>query len=386
MSKDVLSRVQAYINLCAHHQATKQDYDLIKDEIAKLTPKECFMLMDDRRVHGESHEQILGYLERVLMAFYPHLKTFEITPIEDSFIDHLHQENQAFILHLESIKSLLKMQAFETHRSELNDLFKECKIFNVHYLKKENILFPMLEKKHETFKGLTLMWTLHDQARTTLKLILEGFENNASFERMSQLIGTYFFQVYGLIQKETYILFPSATILSKNEDESMREQSFEYGFAFIPTPSYRKIKALHSLGETSVYTCKTGTLSFDQLTRFLDMLPLDCTIVDENDLVIYFNSPKERFFPRNEAVLGRHVVDCHPGHSVSVVLDILNSFKENREDVATFWINFKGKKLYIQYLAMRDESGQYKGVLELTQDVTNFIGLEGERRLLDWSK
>jgi hypothetical protein len=386
MSKDVYSRVQAYINLCAHQQATKQDYELIKDDIAKLTPKECFMLLDDRRVHGESHEQILGYLERVLMAFYPHLKTFEITPNKDSFIEHLHQENQAFISHLESIKALLKKQSFDAYRHELNVLFKACEEFDVHYLKKENILFPMLEKKDPTFKGLTLMWTLHNYARATLKQILEGFDQNLSYERMSQLIGTYFFQVYGLIQKETYILFPSASILSKNEDESMREQSFEYGFAFIPSPTYRHVQALHSFSDKNLYTSKTGTLSFNQLTMFLDLLPLDCTIVDEHDRVIYFNNPKERFFPRNEAVLGRNVVDCHPGHSVSVVLDILNAFKENREDSATFWINFKGKKLYIQYLAIRDELGHYKGVLELTQDITHFIGLEGERRLLDWSR
>lgn len=385
MSKDVISRVQAYINLCAHHQSTKQDYDLIKEDIEKLTPKECFILMDDRRVHGESHEQILGYLERVLMAFYPHLKSFEMTPTPDTFIDHLNLENQAFSSHLESIKTLLKKQDFETHRLEIEKLFKQCDSFNVHYLKKENILFPMLEKKSDEFKGLTLMWTLHDQTRLSLKKILEGFECNLPFEKMSQLIGIYFFQAYGLIQKETYILFPSATILSKNEDESMREQSFEYGFAFIPQPEYRKVSPLHQEHDYEVYTTKTGTLKFDQLTMFLDMLPLDCTIVDEQDKVIYFNNPKERFFPRSEAVLGRNVVDCHPGHSVSIVLDILNAFKENKEDSATFWINFKGKKLNIQYLAMRDESGSYKGVIELTQDVTHFIGLEGERRLLDWS-
>jgi DUF438 domain-containing protein len=385
MSKDVLSRVQAYINLSAHHQSTKQDYDLIKEDIEKLTPRECFLLIDDRRVHGESHEQILEYLERVLMAFYPHLKTFEIAPTPDSFIEHLSLENQAFSSHLESIKTLLKKKDFENHKNEMFELFKVCDAFNVHYLKKENILFPMLEKKSNEFKGLSLMWTLHDQTRLSLKKILEGFEQNTPFEKMSQLIGTYFFQTYGLIQKETYVLFPSATILSKNEDESMREQSFEYGFAFIPKPEYRKVSPLHSSDEKEIYTTKTGTLRFDQLKMFLDMLPLDCTIVDEHDKVIYFNNPKERFFPRSEAVLGRNVVDCHPGHSVNIVLDILNAFKENKEDSATFWINFKRKKLYIQYLAMRDDSGNYKGVIELTQDITNFIGLDGERRLLDWS-
>lgn len=49
-----------------------------------------------------------------------------------------------------------------------------------------------------------------------------------------------------------------------------------------------------------------------------------------------------------------------------------------------FRINFKGKFMYIQYYAVRDEQGNYKGVLEITYEATRFRSLEGEKRLLDW--
>jgi len=386
MSNSSLQRVRAFVEQLAQNQITSKDYDDIKEDISQLTPMECFKIMDDIRLSGQTHEEILRYLDKVLLTFYPYLKSFEITPKQDSFIEHLHLENQGFIKHLEEIKEILKKQAFEEHKESLEQLFIACEKFDSHYLKKENILFPMLEKKQEAFKGLTLMWTLHDQTRLTLKNIIQAFKEGSSFEKMSPLIGTYFFQAYGLIQKETYILFPSTTMLSVNESESMREQSFDYGFVFIDPPQYYKAALPESFSQSKVYTSKTGVLTYEQLNMFLDLLPLDCTIVDEHDKVIYFNNPKERFFPRSEAILGRDVVHCHPQHSVQIVMDILEAFKANKQDNATFWINFKGKKLYIQYLAMRDEEGVYKGVVELTQDVSHFYQLDGERRLLDWSK
>ena len=44
----------------------------------------------------------------------------------------------------------------------------------------------------------------------------------------------------------------------------------------------------------------------------------------------------------------------------------------------------KGKFIHIRYFAVRDSGGNYKGTLEVSQDVTNIRKLEGEQRLLDW--
>lgn len=386
MTSNHLDKIRHYVNTVASSHATIHDYNEVKEDIDKLTPNECFLLMDERLLMNESHEAILEYLERLMMVFIPSLKSFEITPIEDSFLDHMNQENIALIKHLDHIKGILKQKDFAKHRETLVLLFETCLMFDTHYLKKENIAFPILEKKDEVFKGVSLMWTLHDITRSTLKALIQALKNDVTFSDISKLIGRYFFHAYGLVQKETYILFPILSECSVNELESMREQSFTYGFAFIQTPIYRKsTHILPNSSSTWIYTTKTGKLSYDQLTLFLDMLPLDCTIVNEFDQVVYFNNPKERFFPRSEAIIGRNVVNCHPSHSVDTVMQILDAFKQNKQDSATFWIDFKGKKLYIQYLAMRDAQGVYQGVIELSQDVSAIMKLEGEKRLLDWS-
>ncbi len=38
--------------------------------------------------------------------------------------------------------------------------------------------------------------------------------------------------------------------------------------------------------------------------------------------------------------------------------------------------------IYIRYFPMRDSKGEYQGVLEVTQDITQIRKIEGEKRLL----
>jgi len=55
----------------------------------------------------------------------------------------------------------------------------------------------------------------------------------------------------------------------------------------------------------------------------------------------------------------------------------------NARDRAEFWLNFKGRLIYIEFLAVRDRSGNYLGTLEVAQDITGHKTREGEQRLLD---
>jgi DUF438 domain-containing protein len=67
-----------------------------------------------------------------------------------------------------------------------------------------------------------------------------------------------------------------------------------------------------------------------------------------------------------------------------MVQKILDEFRAGRRDKADFWIQMKGRFLLIQYFAVRDDKGVYKGTLEVSQDVTEIKKLEGQKRLLDW--
>jgi len=128
---------------------------------------------------------------------------------------------------------------------------------------------------------------------------------------------------------------------------------------------------------------ETGVLSREELEAILNTLPVDIPFVDKEDAVRYFNQSGERIFPRTKAVIGRKVQQCHPQKSIHVVNRIIEDFRSGRRDVAEFWINHKGRFVHIRYFPVRNREGEYLGVLEVTQDITDLKKLEGEKRLLD---
>jgi len=121
----------------------------------------------------------------------------------------------------------------------------------------------------------------------------------------------------------------------------------------------------------------------EEINRLLRYLPVDLTYVDREDRVRFFSQTKERIFPRSPAVIGRKVQQCHPPASVHRVQRILDDFRAGRRDQAEFWVQTRGRFIHIVYYAVRDEQGEYRGTLEVTQDITHLRELQGERRLLE---
>ena len=120
------------------------------------------------------------------------------------------------------------------------------------------------------------------------------------------------------------------------------------------------------------------------IESMLDSMPVEVSFVDENDVVRYFNKNGDRIFPRPRSIVGKKVQQCHPQKSVHKVLQILEAFKKGKKDVAEFWINLKGRQIYIRYFPVRDKDKKYLGTLEISQDITDITKIKGEKRLLDW--
>ena len=123
--------------------------------------------------------------------------------------------------------------------------------------------------------------------------------------------------------------------------------------------------------------------SIETLEAIFNTLPVDLTFVDETDTVRYYSKGDDRIFRRTPAVIGRKVQDCHPKESLHKVTQVASDLKSGRRDVAEFWIDLKGRKIYIRYFAVRDREGKYLGTLEVTQDITDLQKIAGEKRLVD---
>jgi len=125
------------------------------------------------------------------------------------------------------------------------------------------------------------------------------------------------------------------------------------------------------------------TIPTETIEAIFDTLPVDLTFVDDTDTVRYYSKGDQRIFKRTPAVIGRKVQDCHPQESLHKVEQVVSELKAGTRNVAEFWIDLKGRKVYIRYFAVRDKTGRYIGTLEVTQDITDLQKITGEKRLLD---
>lgn len=367
----------------------KEIYDKYADIIKEIKPLDLFYLDMYKQDSSYSIEEIKENANKFVNVFYHGLVSVKKESYDHIFFNSLLKENRAMEEHLNSLKKYFKKNEIKTHRDALIKGFIKCLDFEKKFIKKENILFPHLEKTIPSTKPLEVMWSLHDDARKLIKDLLVELRKDVLDEKeILFMIGEYYYLIFGLNIKDELILLPVAElVLSKDILDDIYVESFEYGYSFvdiIPDQSYFKDKEENIFdGE---FKTKTGSLSLKEIDLIFKYLPLDITFVDKDNRVKYFNDRSERHFPRNPSVIGRLIKHCHPPKSVQVVEDIVKAFKEGRKDFADFWITFNGVMLYITYHAVRDINNVYMGVLEISQDITYLRSLEGTKRLLDWDK
>ena len=123
--------------------------------------------------------------------------------------------------------------------------------------------------------------------------------------------------------------------------------------------------------------------STETLEAIFDVLPVEMSFIDDADIVRYYSKGDQRIFRRTPAVIGGKMQDCHPPKSLYKVEQVISDLKSGKRDVAEFWIDLQGRKIYIRYFAVRDKAGKYLGTLEVTQDITEIQKITGEKRLLD---
>ncbi len=275
------------------------------------------------------------------------------------------------------------------------NVFNQLSSIEKHFARKENQLFPYLEK-HGWNGPSQGMWSFHDNLREQIR-ILRGYIEEQNTPKITENSPILVEGILRLLEIEEGKLFPNAmNLLSKDEWKDMRKGDEEIGWMLSDTPvAYPTQEAyIHpseditprelpfSIEDKTHYD--EGYMSPEQVNLLLKVMPVDITFVDENDRVIFYNRGEERVFPRSAGIIGREVKFCHPPHSVDKVLRIVSEFKKGTQSEAAFWFNFKERMIYVRYFAVRDENKNYKGVVEMSEDVTDIKKLEGEQRLLDW--
>lgn len=298
---------------------------------------------------------------------------------------------------IRKISDEIKQIDIVNEEQKFYNAFNQLATVERRFERKENQLFPFLEKKGWNGPSRN-MWSYHDTIREMFRIVRKNLLDKNPEQAQKNTL-SIIDNINTLLSIEESVLFPNALELLSDEDwKIMRNGEDEIGWMMSHKPANYPNDApeyIHPSMDTERRTDITfdehaihyneGYMTVEQVNLLFKTLPIDLTFVDENDKVIFYNRGEERVFPRSAGIIGREVKFCHPPKSVGTVMKILEAFRSGEKNEASFWLNYKERLIYIRYFAVRNEKKEYKGVIEMSQDITDFKMIEGEKRLLDWN-
>lgn len=300
--------------------------------------------------------------------------------------------NDKILPGLESLSSLDRVETIHQLQEDFETLWEIDK----HYSRKENLLFPIMEK-HGITAPPKVMWGVDDEIRAaikeTRKLLAHDLLSKESVLEKGKEVAT---RIPEMIFKEENILFPMVLeTFSVEEWVKIAEASDEIGYTLAKPHGVWKPVQLKRENETTgkkeqgegpnnygYVEFDAGLLLPEEINAMLNTLPLDITFVGKDGTVKYFTQGKERIFARAKTVLGREVQNCHPPASVHVVEKIVEELKSGKKDHEDFWIKMGEMFVYIRYFAVRNAEGEYLGIMEVTQNIKPIQEITGEKRLM----
>ena len=288
----------------------------------------------------------------------------------------------------------------ERNKNALLSAVLKLSSIDKHYKRKENLLFPYMER-YDITAPPQVMWGVDDEIRELIKAVLEDLQApdvEVTVEDVHHLVN----QVKEMIFKEEEIMFPM--ILEKfTQDEwvEMENASAEIGYTLISnvkrleskytgaTPKEKSsadakdvVSGVVQRDSQTKVLLDAGSLTSEEINSILNTVPIDMTFVGADNKVKYFTQGKERIFDRPKTIIGREVKNCHPPKSAHIVEQIVKDLESGKKDHEDFWIRMGPAFVYIRYFAVRSKQGEFLGTLEVSQNIKPITELEGEKRLM----
>ena len=347
----------------------------------------AFDILMDKQVSIEDLKFVSNKLFNIL--YQTILEYPALTPATGSILEIYTQDNEKALANLKDMREHIKAinkKLDSIHIQALTEKLIAFEHFFLHYTVIENVVFPVLETKWKHHQCVKIMWSFHDDVRRNVRKLIEILETpEIDLQEFNATCGLVFFNVNTIILREEKIIFPMLLETLTNEEfADMLEQTIGIGlpFAELKQPELNS-KNLTFSTDDKIHL-PTGVLTAEQFNLIFNHLPVDITYVDENDTVRFYSNPPHRIFPRTPAIIGRKVQFCHPPESVHVVERIVQSFRTGEKDLASFWFHMGPKFILINYYAVRNANKEYKGTLEVSQEISEIQNISGDRKLLDW--
>jgi len=236
-----------------------------------------------------------------------------------------------------------------------------------HYIKKEELLMPILYDYGVTGPS-QVMWGIDDEMKRELAMIIKALKADEETLPMYEArIRALTQRIREMIFKEEKILFPlSLRYFTEIEWYRAYHDLLEMGVSFgIAIPAWpaaqpwldQEAERLARSQADGKLQFPTGELSMEQLTTILQLLPVDITFIDKDDVVRFFTN-EGQVFTRPMSALGRDVMNCHPPEIIPVVRNLIADFKAKKRTQMIVHRYIRERPIRVHYQAMYDKAGE----------------------------
>lgn len=341
--------------------------------------------------HGATREEQIANAEEAVMESLNKKGSEKMTAQEAAEIPG--HPVQVFMTENEKIHSLAEdvkdALSKDTDTSSLLEKASALRTVTVHYARKGDLIYPLLNKTYNFSGPSNVMWGVDDEIRDELKS-LTGEDTDASDfrERLNKVT----VRAEEMVYKENNILYPLCLENFSTEDW-MRIYYEMPSYDTLLTDGYpvweeaeKRRSELKTVGgktgsriheaeeahdpETSsgMITLGSGHMNPEQILAVLDTIPMEITFVDEDNINRFFNDG-EKLFKRPDMAIDREVFSCHPPKFEKMVRNILDSFRSGERDHVDVWMTKGGEPVLVKYMAVKDKKGKYLGTLECVQNM-----------------
>ena len=370
------------------HQGEKEE--VIQEEFNKhfdsVSPYEIQVMERNLMQEGITYEEIMRLCKIHASLMSAKVEAGEGMPDfekEGHPVMVLKKENLALRGAIDRIERLLQAYVSSKDEELLKGLKRQISLldqFENHYLRKEYALFPIMESK-----GITappkVMWGVHDEIREIYKNFKQAFNEQADDVMEQFLVAKE--ELLEMIFKEENILIPMVAQAFHVDDwEKMAQDTPQYGYCIVTPEAEWKvekkpstIQSKEEIQETGDIPLSTGSLSLEQLDLLLNLLPMELSFVDKDNIVKYYNegNGEEKIFKRTKSAIGRDVINCHPPKSHAIVKQLFEQLRSGQKEKEEMWFKKEDKMIHVTYHAVRNSQGEYMGVLEYVQNIAPYV-------------
>ncbi|MEM4471271.1 MAG: DUF438 domain-containing protein [Zestosphaera sp.] len=386
--------------------------------LKQVSPFEVVLIEQQLIKEGFRVDDILKLCDLHVQLFREYLISRELKGVPEGHpLDLLLRENELILKWSELLGvyagAALKTTGEDLVRilNQLAGVVENLRNLRLHYRKIQMLVFPYLEKRG-IIAVPRVLWGREDQVlqkvRELKKLVEEARVKSELVSEVASKALELSREVSELVFRENKILFPAVwVLLTEGEWAAIGEISEEMGYLVPVTkewkpsarpvmpyeivpevtkeqvdalpPEFREL-ALKKL-EADTYDVRvgsdielsTGFLSKKELEGILKSLPLELTYADMNDRVKFFTESKlSRGFVRTKTILGRRLLYCHPPRLEGMVRVNVERLKKG-EEYREYWTKQGDRIIRVLVVAVRSESGEYLGTLEIVEDLTEVV-------------